>query len=283
MAITVNESAESRSGTQGEQERRIFIVRGTEDRDAAETALLAHADCPVSITSNGKALIRQPVQIDQVYIDSETPAACIWRGEVLYKSSEKTSKPPETGDSRFSFDTTGGTEHITQSLGSRGYTTAAQGFIPNQFYEGAINVTAHGVQGVEIGVMRYAWSETHYIPAATVTDTYKGKIRSLTYTTNNALFKGHEAGECLFTGAQGSQRGAGEDWEITFNFIGSPNRTGISIGTVHNIEKKGHEYLWVVYEDEVKNSPERIIKKPVEVFVEQVYYEGDFEDLGIGT
>ena len=102
-------------------------------------------------------------------------------------------------------------------------------------------------------------------------------------TNASASFKGMAAGECLFLGAAGSQRGSGEDWEINFRFAGSPNRTGITIGTITGIAKKGWEYLWVEYEAEEDSSANRIVKRPVAAHVEKVYEEGDFSILEIGT
>jgi hypothetical protein len=90
------------------------------------------------------------------------------------------------------------------------------------------------------------------------------------------------AGERLFLGASGSQRGT-ENWETTFRFAGSPNRTGIQIGSITGIAKKGWEYLWVRYADESDESARAFVKKPVGAYVERAYEEGDFSALGIGT
>ncbi|MCS7168060.1 MAG: hypothetical protein RMI91_12010 [Gemmatales bacterium] len=81
-------------------------------------------------------------------------------------------------------------------------------------------------------------------------------------------------------GASGSQRGQ-DDWEITFSFAASPNATGLTVGEITDIEKKGWEYLWVRYQDiEDENV---LVKQPAAVYVEQVYSHGDFALLGIGT
>ena len=90
------------------------------------------------------------------------------------------------------------------------------------------------------------------------------------------------AGECLFLGASGSKRGE-EDWEITFRFAASPNRTGITVGDITGIAKKGWEYLWVRYADAEDAAAKALVKKPVAVYVEKVYEDGDFSGLGIGT
>ena len=102
----------------------------------------------------------------------------------------------------------------------------------------------------------------------------------LTGKVNAAAFKGLSAGECLFLGATGSKRGV-EDWEITYRFAGSQNRTGISVGSIIGISKRGWDYLWVRYAD-VEDGNE-LVKQPVAAYVERVYDEGNFSALGIGT
>jgi len=49
------------------------------------------------------------------------------------------------------------------------------------------------------------------------------------------------------------------------------------------IAKGGWQYLWVLYEDEEDADAKRMVKRPAAVYVEQVYREGDFGELGIGT
>jgi hypothetical protein len=96
-------------------------------------------------------------------------------------------------------------------------------------------VTADGVDGVDITVPVYQFSETHYFSNAQVTGAYKGAIFSCTGKTNAGGFKGFAPGEVLFLGATGSKRGDGpdDDWEITFRFAppASPNETGLSVGS----------------------------------------------------
>ena len=118
-------------------------------------------------------------------------------------------------------------------------------------------------------------------PDAVVTPAYRGALFNLTGKVNNASFKGLAAGECLFLGASGSKRGV-DDWEIAFRFAASPNRTGITVGEITGIAKKGWEYMWVRYADAEDPAAKAIVKKPVAVYIEKVYEEGSFAGLGIG-
>ena len=265
MPITVHEKWESREITAGESASAdlIFIIRGTDDALAAKEALGAAS--PVYYGG----LVRQSMNCERIAED-------IWQGTVRYGER----KPPETGDSSYQFDTGGGTQHITQSIATVHCYPAPGTTAPN--FRGAIGVTHDNVEGVDITVPTYDFSETHYLADYQITDGYKATLFLLTGRVNQQSFRGFAPGEVLFLGASGSKRGE-EDWEITFRFSASPNVTGLTIGEITGIEKKGWEYLWVRYADEEDADAKVLIKKPIAVYIEQVYYAGDFSGLGIGT
>jgi hypothetical protein len=255
----------------------LYTITGTADEAEALAALKSVA--PTTL----HGMKRQPVTVEPVHVDTTNPDKCIWTGTVNYAPFDppEVPVPPETGDSTFSFETSGGTQHITQSLQTVG--SYPPGTAPN--FRGAIGVTHDNVEGVDITVPVYNFSETHYLSAATVTTAYKGTLFQLTGKVNSGAFRGMEAGECLFLGASGSRRGTGpdEDWEITFRFAGSPNRTGITVGPISGIAKKGWEYLWVRYADAEDAGSNTLVKQPVAAYVEKVYEDGNFAALGIGT
>jgi len=178
-----------------------------------------------------------------------------------------------------SFDTTGGTQHITQAQAERKYGSGA----PSQ--DSAIAVDSNGVNGVDIVVPQLQWQESYDVPNTYVTSAWIRTVSGITGTTNSATFRGFEAGEVLFVGCTGSQewddqKGRGP-WSLSFRFVASKNVTGQTIGSVTGVEKKGHEYLWVRYEDSVDSN--LLLKKPKYVYVNRVYRESDFSGLGIGT
>ena len=174
----------------------------------------------------------------------------------------------------------GGTQHITQSLQTVGSYAPPGKQAPD--FKGAIGVTHDSVEGVDITIPVYNFSETHYIATAAVTGAYKAALFNLTGKVNDGAFRGFAIGEVLFLGASGSKRGE-DDWEITFRFAASPNVTGLTIGDITGIDKKGWEYMWVRYADAEDAAAKAIVKKPVAVYVEKVYETGDFAGLGIGT
>jgi len=270
MAIVCLEKSDSRQVTDGQSAELLYTIRGTPEESAALAVLKATAP------SFFAGLKRQPVSVEPVHIDTERPDSCLWTGTAPYAPLDSPT-PPTTGESVFSFDTSGGTQHITQSLSTVG---RYPGTAPD--FKGAIGVTHDNVEGVDITVPVYAFSETHYLPASQVTPAYKLTLFNLTGKVNNSPFKGLAAGECLFLGASGSRRGP-DDWEITFRFAGSPNRTGLTVGPITGISKKGWEYLWVRYADAEDTASHTLVKQPIAAYVEKVYEEGNFAALGIGT
>lgn len=265
MAVEVYEKWDSRESTEGENasaELR-YVIRGTDSDIAAKAALASAAP----LLYDG--LVRQSYRIERIGED-------IWEGTVQFGRR----KAPETGESVFQFDTSGGTQHITQSIQTVGR-YAPPGKTAPDFY-GAIGVTKDSVEGVDIVVPAYAFSEIHYLPTSMVTQSYKLTLAALTGKVNNSSFRGFAAGEVLFLGASGSKRGE-EAWEITFRFQATPNVTGLQVGNITGIAKKGNEYLWVRYEDELDNAAKTLVKRPAAVYVERVYQYADFSLLGIGT
>jgi hypothetical protein len=101
--ITCEEKFDSRPTVYGESTELIYIVRGTEDDVAAMDILLDTA--PEGYCD----MLRGHPEIEPI-------GGGIWIGTVPYKMPSYAV--PQTGDSAFSFDTGGGTHHITQSRAS---------------------------------------------------------------------------------------------------------------------------------------------------------------------
>jgi hypothetical protein len=187
-----------------------------------------------------------------------------------------------------SFDTTGGTQHITQaySVGSGGSLDFEYRFPSSATnMSGAIGMDSNGVNGVDVVTPQLQWQESYDVPNAYVTNSWIRSVAGVTGTTNNASFRGFEAGEVLFMGCSGSQewddqKGRGP-WSLSFRFVASKNVTNQTIGSITGISKRGHDYLWVLYEDAVSGSA--LLKRPKSVYVSKVYKDSDFSLLGIGT
>jgi hypothetical protein len=256
MAAIISESYQSRPFTYSKQSGRelIYDIQGTDDETEVQTLLLGAAPA-----------IYLGLQLEEVSADPIGNG--IWKGRAKYV---------RLNDEEYTFDTGGGTQHITQSLETiQGYAAPGYGIAD---FEGAIGVSDDRVEGCDIIAPKYEFSETHYLDNATVTLSYKLVIFNLTGKVNDATFRGFAAGECLFLGASGSRRGD-ERWGITFRFSCSPNRTGLSVGPITGIDKEGWQYLWVRYITDEDDTAKSLVQRPSQAYVERVYYSGDFTGL----
>lgn len=271
MAITVEERIDSREVSIGDQPTAIlrYVVRGTADDYDAWEALGAEA----SATWHG--LVRTSHEVRPIHVETGSPSRCVWEGIVRYG---RRRRQPDTNNDVFEFDTGGGTQHVTQSLATVASYAPGEETAPD--FKGAIGVTQNTIEGVDITVPVYNFSETHYLPAAYITDSYKRGLLLLTGKVNNASFRGFAAGEVLFLGAAGSLRSA-SDWEIGFRFGASLNRANFTVGDITGIDKKGWEYMWVRYDE--AESEGVTVKRPVAVYIERVYDYADFSRLAIGV
>lgn len=260
MPITIDETYRSREGTEGdspEAELR-YVIQGTDD-DAIIRSLL-FATSPRFYLG----LRRGDVRFSPVGGD-------VWECSVHYTMRE---------EPQLTFDTGGGSQHVTQSVNTAGRYAAPGWQAAN--YQGAIGVTEDSVAGTDITVPIYNFTETHFIDDALVTQAYKLQLFRLTGRVNNALFKGFAKGELLFLGASGSKRGT-DDWEITYRFAASPNVNNLRVGNITGIAKEGWHYLWMRFVDDEDSTANALVKRPVSAYVEQVYQYGDLTQLGIGA
>ncbi len=191
-----------------------------------------------------------------------------WQAHVNYKIRNQSSE---------SFDTTGGTVHVSQSFGTNRFGMLAPDF------QGAIGVSDDRVDGVDITIPAYKFSETHFIPRIFVSTSYKNTLFQLTGKVNNATFKNFAAGEVLFLGSTGQRRGR-EDFEITYQFAASPNIASIIFTpSITVLNKQGWDYMWLYYADEVDDDAHRIVRRPRAAYVERVYERADFGLLGLSA
>lgn len=264
MSATISESYLSKPFTVGiknSSRELIYDIIGTDNEAAVQTLLLGAAPATY------QGLILDSVEAEPIFADSVT-AQGVWKGHARYIEPEV----------QYTFDTGGGQQRVTQSHGTVS-SYAPAGLIAPDF-QGAIGVTEDSVEGAEVPAPKYDFTETHILSDATVSAAYKLALFNLTGKKNNATFKGFAAGECLFLGATGSNRGSGQ-WSITFRFSCSPNVTGLTVGSITGIVKLGWDYLWIRYANYADGTAFSLVKRPVAVYVERVILDGDFNVLGI--
>ena len=254
----------------GKSATRFYNIYGTDDEDTARDYLLATL-APTTVNS----IPRVGRDCDVVELGPST-----WMGTAVYR--DDSGQLQDVGDNQYSFETAGGREklmiartHIADYVRSGGG-NAMQ-------YFGLINFDkSRGLSGVEIEAPTFAFQETHVINSAFVDQSYKLDLADLTATMNDDTFRGFSNGEVLFRGARGTKR-SGTDWEISYMFAASPNRSSFSIGhgayTISVTAKLGWDYLWVSYEEKTVDTWS--VDLPHTAHVEQVFADGDFDGIGI--
>lgn len=236
---------------------RLYRVHNTEDEEEVQDLLVAIAPNPylgLVLTS----------------IDAQPLGGGEWEGTARYTRWENQNQR--------TFSTLGGTQRITQALSSIS-SYAPSGMVAPDF-NGAIGVSDDRVEGVDIVVPTMEFTETAYKTPAQMTNSYIIDLFTLTGRWNASTFRFCAAGECLFRGVSGSQRGD-ENWELTFNFAVSPNVTGLELGGITGIAKLGWDYLWVRYGDTEDGSAYQLVKRPTSVHVDRVSLPGNFSLLGL--
>lgn len=165
-------------------------------------------------------------------------------------------------------------------------------------FKGAINVNAEGeVDGVESVVPSLTITVTQRMEGASLTPAYALVVAGLIGHYNNNLFGGFPAGTLQLTAGDGSLSQEipnpnadlaedpipPQDRELSFEFLYSPNLTGISIGTVTGISKLGHQYMWTLWRDEIDAG--KVFRKPRAVYVQDLYGVGpvNFALLRLGV
>ncbi len=250
-----------------------YIVSGVANEDAALAAVKGTAGTSLSVSGGESApLVR--IEID------ERLNATTFRVKAVYEKKSTSSSSSGSGDdgsggddggdeSSYSFETGGGTRHLTIARGTSRYPSSA----PD--YGGAICVDSDGtVHGVDVTMPALTFTINKVYSSfssanVAALSAYTGKV-------NSDSFQGFAAGEVLFLGASGGRRTDGK-WDVAYKFSVSPNQSSFSVGNVSVGAKKGWDYAWVRYEDEVSGNA--VVRKPAAVYVESVYESVSFANL----
>jgi hypothetical protein len=275
MATTIVEAHLSRAGSSSYRGSidLIYYVYGTSD-DAT-----ARADLDTASPATHDGLFKDDISVRPLMVEEGNDAGCLWEGTVHYVAAQSANF--EIGDNVYSFETGGESEHITVATRVGAYGYRSDGSTPAALgdFGGGIGVTEDGaVEGVSVPSRIYRWSERVYMDPDDIDAAYRQAVSDVTWCVNAATFRGYAAGEVLFEGASGSVRGE-EDWEIAFKFSRRPNASGLQVGSITGIAKRGWEYLWVRYLRQADGY--ELPPVPVAVYVEEVFPEGDFSVLGI--
>ena len=178
---------------------------------------------------------------------------------------------------KWAFSTTGGTTKITQAqehINSYGLnSTSSDGlstkYLPPPDHYGTIGVDEDGnVEGCEIVIPNFKWTETWQLPSSMVPFGYTQTCEQLTGSVNQATFRNRNAGCVRFDGAEGMQSSKTSNIvEITYSFASSPasipiNAPDIQDSSGNPPQASGWQYVWFEYQTIADSNAKRRAKQP---------------------
>ncbi len=287
--MTVEVVERNNSGMMDDKGTRelLYNIYGTDDGKEAldelqETAPLTHENTP-----------RTRCRVDPVWVDTISGDGH-WLGSAEYASQQDQDQSPSplsVGEERWSFNTQGGTAHITQGLKmgepevfERPYPAPGKQY---RNYRGAIRVTRDGIEGCDVPTGVLMLECTKVLAAAEVDDDFRRRMAALTPCTNDTIWRGFQPGEVCFLGVRGGERADGNH-ELTFGFWVQENVEGQTIGAIGTgtstpINKTGWEYLWVEYEEYYNSTQKLMEKRPAVAYVNKVIKYGDYSLIPVSA
>jgi hypothetical protein len=252
-----------------DSERRYRILGATSEDDA-NTALVTYLTGLGAI--NGMSLDLTSPKVEEFGED-------MFYGEATWRFANLAAQPPNSF--HISFDISGQTIHLTQSRA----TIATYPLTGTAYdFKGAVNVDEDGtIDGVDI-IAPVAQLKINYTFAdSSITDSFIATLVNTVGCVNSDSFHEFAAGVLLFSSVTGQKRDD-TNWDLSYGFGVSKNATGLSVGDITGIDKKGWEYMWAYYKTvdiDYGGGLKRTHKIPVQVNVEQLYDTATFGDLGI--
>lgn len=267
-----------------------FVIRGASDASDAFDALMDYLSTNFSDGSGGVASYDMP--LDSVKITT-TDNNYLYEGEASFAYPPESEDQdddindagyaqPEIDELDYSYNTTGGTSHLSYSLATLGRAGAAL-----RDFGGGIGWNGQGFDGVDVITPHAEFSISVNWPAAFFTQAYRLALANATGCINSASWQGFAAGCVLFKGVQASPKSfkvtlsdgstvKSYYWRATYNFEANPASTVVFNGTT--LVKRGFDYLWKLSE-KTESSGGDVQSQVVQVNVEQVYPEFDFANL----
>lgn len=179
----------------------------------------------------------------------------------------------EPGTWHYSFDTTGGTHHVTQSEEEIDQSDTDM--------DGIVGWDGKEAKGVDVVVPQLSFEITAYYHPRAVTTQFVASLARATGKVNSDAWLGFAAGELLFMGASGQgdiPTVAGQRLKpvpINLKFAASENRTSIVLNADNTVpSKKGWEYLDVQFH--ATDDSNAVIPKIKRWSVHRLYQEMSF-------
>lgn len=284
MSVIVLERKNSRSSSEGQSAEVQYIIKGaSNETEAKEAMLIKHAaDGYPGQNLGGIEGINLKSISTEITIEDLAGSSGQMIGSIRYYINPRTqfsSDSPELETdkipSTWSFSTTGGTRHITQSLNTFAFPAGA----PN--FNGAIDYDGENIKGCDIVVPNLRLRITKIYEQGEFTLADAKTIARFTGKVNSQPFQGFEAGEILYLGTPQAEERIGKgntrNWAITHEFEYQENKDNEVIGGITLTgTTPGWFYNWPLYKPDATNLA---LPKPIAVYSEQVYKTADLNDL----
>ncbi len=192
--------------------------------------------------------------------------------------------PPQVGESQFNFEIAGTQTKVIVALNNTVYKRSGDGLSLPVIHTIGDQGMGEPPSGCDIFEPISSFSITKWIPLQDLTESYATQIENCVGKWNASTFRGRPAGEVLFMGVSGSQRGAA-DAEVTFKFMVRKNRsTPFSVAGIEISQKRGWDYLWPRYRiDYTEDGSSSITNEVTHMVVSQVMESAEFDVLGVSS
>lgn len=232
----------------------------------------------------------------------------LWTAEVEYRGETEDANLEQYKipyDLRESFETGGGTAHITQAWHTSAQQTgetvyscdSTDSTIPTTF-NGQIGWNGEEAQGCDVIKPAFSFTLHRRVTADEMTTAYRQTLCLLTGCVNDDVYCGFSAGNLLLESVSGTSSAEykeedividGEDiswpyrlfYDLTFKFRGGIEYTNFDVGGATIASKKAHQYMWVYSVRQDDSTAGVTLSYPKAVIVNDVYPSADFTLLNI--
>jgi len=246
---------------------RSFLCKGTTDPLVAR-----------------QALINQRVALDLDFfagLNLDSLAWTLYSGSDNWKFEAAYSFTPKPGEFTINMDSSGGTVNVAEAFNQLRYDAPGE---TGGDFETSINVDKQGnPKGVDKVIPALKLSISARLSAG-ITDNplaYSKLVTNVTGYTNLTDYLTFLPGELLFLGATGEI--VGETPLLTYTFAASPNLPSLTVGSIVNIVKGGHQYIWTTYQTKKDPASDLNVEIATAAYVATVYGALEMDVLGIGV
>lgn len=175
----------------------------------------------------------------------------------------------------YEYDTGETTVHATHSLETVDYAPAS-GWSTVPDYGKAINVSDQGIGGLDVPAPNPTLRRRRVFKKEDVSASWLRDMAKKAFRTNVAPWEGWSAGEVLYRTTSYTDRMDG-NVEVSQSFSIGQNVTSQTVAGIAGLDKKAHEYVWVL--TEVTQGTDRLVTTPRAAYVERIFETLDFNTL----